>query len=560
MTLCLTWTPLGFVAAQLPVIEGGSATASGMLYYDHSTASDKRDRLYRYTVCPDSAGCILLDFNLVECMVQLGDSARDFIRVLDGAGPTAPLLGTLGKRSGSMVLQGQQSCLTVEFTRDAWSRHSLWTAYWRAKTKRECISPKGDANCGDVHDICGPRYHENFPHYGVNGPQALESVAGTCVDRQHNSSWYRFMAQRDGQLTFDILPDNGLDDFDWVLLRGDAQDPSACPDMAMVERKLACNFAAGRGPRGATGMGVRGEVAAAGAGDCPYSQSIEARKGDVFFLLIDDYSQHSAGFDIQFNDVVMACDNPHKDLLHIDHSERDLPPRVDPRTAFTQYTRILRIDLSAKANDALAAAVLPTDLFVEHPKHAKAIGQRLELSDYKGICQALIQGLKTSTIPAYAAHDFVSPVHYGDLLDMVARANGDSARTASRSWWTPAPSAFDNFCQVVELIVDERFDKTTGIARQDIRYIRLLWSDPDLKAPDYNVMVFRYEDVRNLLDKVVCSNHHNDVNSLSLRDVLEGRTYEGVMVGRAGKNIASKSQAQIEGNQHLELQDFLWEK
>ncbi len=546
------------LGAQLPVIDGSSATRAGMLYYDHETATDQRDRIYIYTICPDSAGCISLDFNLVECL-QPGEEQDDFITVYDGASIGAPLLGTLGKRSGSRILQGQQACITVVFKRDVLSRNSIWTALWQTKSKATCISPQKQGPCADVHDICGPSYHENFLYYGVAAPQALETVPGSCVERPHNATWYRFMAQKDGLLSFDILPDNGLDDFDWVLLQGNPKDPSACPDLMGTERKLACNYAIGCGPQGATGMGERGDAHSAAASDSPYSLGVPARKGDVFFLLIDDFSQHSSGFHIRFNDVVMACDNPHKDLLKIDHQVSLGRAPVDPRRAFTQYTRILRIDLGEKANASLAKATLPSDLFAHQTQASgKSLGVLDQLPRCQGIAQLLLQGLKHGALPAFAAHDFQTPLHYGDLLEVVARQARDTSIAHSMSWWNPSEAALERYTQVVEIIVDERFDKTLGTASQQIRYLRLLWTDRDSQAPDYNVAVFKYEDVRPLLDKVYCQSRHNDVPTISLRDALEGRQYESLMVARTGKGMKNLGQARFEGERQLELENFVW--
>lgn len=549
------------VLAQIPVVRGKSTTQSGMLYYDHQTATDAKSRTYIYTLCPDSAGCIRLDFNLVECTLTDNLMSRDFITVYDGASTEAPVLSTLGNLHGSRVVQSQQGCLTVEFKRDAQSRLSIWTALWQAQSKAACIAPQEKGTCADVQDICGPSYHENFPYYGVEAPQALETVPGTCVERQHNSTWYRFMAQQDGQLSFDIQPDNGLDDYDWVLLRGNPKDPSACPDLAQVERKLACNFSVGRGPRASTGMGDLGESASAGAADCPYSRSIAARKGDVFFLLIDDFSMHSSGFDITFNEVVMPCINPAKDLLHIDHLPRQLPPKVDARTTFSQYTRVLRIDLGEKANARLANAPLPSKLFANtETASTKSIGELAVLPRYSGIAQVLIQGLKTSSLQAYSAEDFTTPIHYGDLLNLMARQDSNTAHQPANSWWSPPVAAFDKFSQVVELIVDERIDRNTAMAKQQIRYLRLLWTDRDGLSPDYNVAVFRYEEVRDLLDRVACSNPHNDVQYVSLRDVLESQQYQGLVVGRAGKSIKTLEQGRFESDRQIELECYHWSR
>ena len=47
----------------------------------------------------------------------------------------------------------------------------------------------------------------------------------------------------------------------------------------------------------------------------PFCKALPVEKGEVFFLLIDDYSRHSTGFRLHFNEVVLQCDNPKSDFL-----------------------------------------------------------------------------------------------------------------------------------------------------------------------------------------------------------------------------------------------------
>jgi hypothetical protein len=183
--------------------------------------------------------------------------------------------------------------------------------------------------------------------------------AGSCVDEPHNATWLRFAIAKPGNLQFEILPDNGFDDFDWVLVEADSAHLDACPELPEVAARLACNNAAGSGQAGATGMDERGVSFNPGTTESPYCKPLAVEKGDIFFLYIDDWSRHSTGFTIRFNDVVMQCANPHKDFLHLDWNEELGKPKVDPRKAFSQYTRVLRIDLAEKANLPLSESHLP---------------------------------------------------------------------------------------------------------------------------------------------------------------------------------------------------------
>jgi hypothetical protein len=551
--------------AQLPVVHGNSMTQSGMIYYDVNGAEDKGERIYSYTVCPDSAGCIQLDFNLIRSDQAMGgqvegaETGKDFIRVFDGPSNANTPIAGFGTIVGTKFLQTSGGCVTVEFTRDAKGLNSVWTAMWRGRSPAECIRPLEDNACTDVQDICGPDFHENFHYFGKHS-RSSAPPATACLQQSHNASWYRFAIAQTGKLQFEIVPDNGFDDFDWVLLKADPSKPGDCPSLPEVNARLACNNAAGRGHAGATGMGEKGQDLNAGSSGNPYCQPLAVEKGDVFFLFIDDYSKHSSGFTIKFNEVVLHCANPQKDFLQVAWNSSLKQPAVDPRKSFTKYTRVLRIDLSEKANLPLAQSQHPSQLFdKEFFGAAKTAGTNPQFFDERGTVPALMNGLKLGWIQAYAAHDFRSPLHYGDLLDLAQRQFAGTNQEA-RNWWDPPKEDLEGFNQVLELIVDETFDKISGIKRQQIRYVRILWTDRDGKAPDFNVAVFDYTEVQDLLDRIPIQNGHNDANAISIKDFLENQMYNGVVVERSSRSVNSLQQSKFSGDRQIELESYIWDR
>ncbi len=548
------------VKAQLPVIKGKSTTQSGMIYYDVNSAEDKRERVYQYTVCPDSAGCIAMDFNLIssdQAMVGRVEGLEEgthFVRIFEGNSTNGPLLASFGSATGTKFLQTNSGCITVEFQRDAKGLNSVWTAMWHGRKSGECIRPLETNPCANVQDICGPDFHENFHYFGKqsNGPGA---PIGSCVEKPHNETWYRFAIAQSGTLQFEIVPDNGFDDYDWVLLKADPKNPDTCPSLPETKARLACNNAAGRGHMGATGMGTKGQTLNAGSSGNPYSQPLEVKKGDIFFLMVDDYSKHSSGFTISFNEVVMNCLNPKKDFLQVAWNESLNTPPVDPRKTFSKYTRVLRIDLSEKANLPLANSRLPEKLF-ENEGQSKT-SANAQLFENKGIVSALLHSLKVGKTQAFSAFDFRSPVHFGDFLDFAQRQSPDS-NAVRTDWWNPRRDEVEGYLQVLELIVDETFDKISGIKRQQIRYIRVLWTDRDGRAPDFNVAVFNYADVQDLLDRIPVENGHNEANAISIKDFLENQMYNAVMVERSSKSINTLQQSRFTGERQVELDSFNW--
>lgn len=532
-----------FASAQLPVIKGRSEAHAGMLYYDSDRAQDRKERSYLYTISPDSAACLQLDFTLVS---DPGDG--NFIRLYAGKDPSAPLLEQLGSGSGSRLLQFPGKVLTVEFLRVGEALASTWTLSWRSDRQGGCILPGTQRDsCPDVQDICGPSFSENFHYFGPR-PGGSTAIEGACIDGPHHSSWYRFMAVRDGDLQFKITPHNGRDDYDWVLwqVRGDSAPD--CPSRLSVDQQSACNHAAGRGISGSTGMALSGNSLRASSTDNPFSRTIAARKGDVFFLLVDDYSQHSQGFQLDFNDVVLACENPRRDFLPLAHKPPLAgKPIVPAQNQFSRYTRILRIDLGEKSNQALQQCSLPWAAVADLPgsKPLDADGRLVG----PGIGGALLTGLKYGCYPAYAAHDHASPVHFGDIL-VVAGAEGD---------WEDSDGKLEGFNEVLELIVDEVFDRTSGRKRQQIRMVRLVWRDSNPGLPERNVALIQFEDVVSLLDRLELPNPHNEASSMTALDFLNGQMYNAINISQRSKPNRSLEEASFERSKEIEYEDYRWD-
>lgn len=538
----------GYAQAQ-PLVQGRGKTASGMLYYDVQAAEDRLPRTYRYTICPDSAACIRLDFNLVKSVAQ-----TDFIRVYEGNNVDGQLLGTLGGKSGSMLLYGRASCMTFEFKREGAGLESTWTALWRSENEEECHDPQRDhkARTG-VKDVCGPDFHEQFHYFGDGGMQYTERE-GTCLTRPHNTAWYRFVAAKDGWLQFTIAPDNGFDDYDWVLWQQVKGQRFDLARLDSTSERLACNYAGGRGAGGATGMSAQGRSSQGDAAGSPFSSRVMAHKGDVFYLLIDDYSRHSTGFRLSFNDVVAQCNNPQPDVLDMGRVT-EIGTESRKTGDFMRYRRVLRLDLLTKANQPIARCPLEATAFSSLSRTDKALAGQHGPERQSGICVALLCALRGGLVPAYRPDAPSKPLHYGDLLEL---AYQHQPADAQRDYWRPDWSVLAPFLHYLELLVDERLDRNTGRQIQQIRYIRLLWADGDGLLPDFNAAIFHYEDLVPLLENVLVPTPGNDAGTMSLRDYLEARLYEAITVERSNGTTRSLGGSKFNDDRQLELENYLW--
>lgn len=564
----LGWTVSVWGQSPLPVKRGKSTLAAGMFYYDVEDAEDMRPRRYIYTLAPAGAKCISLDFELKHA-----EGKADFVRVFVGEGVEGEPLATFGPAHPIGNLMVDHPVLTFEFERNMEALESEWSATWRSRSDGQCQDIRRPQECADVQDICGPVHTERWVYAGA-GKSKETGEPGSCLAAEHNSIWYRFTTTESGQLSFVITPANGFDDYDWSLWKADPRKPYHCPlSLATPPDRLACNFAAGRGPEGSTGLDPRGDQWQVTSDGNPFSKSIQVKKGEVFYLLVDCHTGKSQGFQIAFSDVVKACETVEtpQEILRIAAPVSIGKPAMRPADQFSKLTKVIRIDLGEKMNQPIGQCAIPVDIFQELSSvYSNKPCQGIQLpARSQGLVMALLMAMKGARIPAYAADNMATPVHFGDVLQAAYRIHPGLLQptaepldpafgTTEFSWWEADRAAFEGFENAVELIVDEVVDRNTGSRREFIRFIRIVWTDWEGNQPDRNMMVFRYADVVDLLDKLPVTLPQNDSGDLSMKDVLEGHLYNGILVGRNGKNINHLQQGQQEANRNLEFEHFIW--
>jgi gliding motility-associated-like protein len=135
------------------------------------------------------------------------------------------------------------------------------------------------------------------------------SCWGSGGERQ--PKWYKFIAGVNGKLTFNINPNVFADDYDWAVW-DITSDPNGCTTKGDA---IACNWS---GSDGSTGLSLCPNLEPnylAGANTYDNTQTgltgaaapITLQAGRIYALLVDNFSQSSAGFTLTFGG---ACPPP----------------------------------------------------------------------------------------------------------------------------------------------------------------------------------------------------------------------------------------------------------
>ncbi|MBX7096059.1 MAG: T9SS type A sorting domain-containing protein [Flavobacteriales bacterium] len=298
-----TNTASGNICVTNPAITTCSAT-----FYDSggSGGNYSNNELTRTIYCPSTPGQAIqvsfVSFNL--------EPEYDFLYVYDGPSTSSTLLGTYHSTTnpGTIVATSSNStgCLTFLFDSDGSTTRAGWEATISCTTPFTPPSLGSSSNnCTSAPTVCGnTSISGNSSGAGTQELPNNNTIDG-CLTIEHQSSWYFFRAATSGTLEFVISPTNGTDDYDFALW-GPASS-AVCPPTTTPAR---CSYAAGGGNTGAyTGAGDNSESS---LGD-KWIEGVTATAGDVFVLLIDNFSSSTSPFTLSWmlaGGATLDCSTP----------------------------------------------------------------------------------------------------------------------------------------------------------------------------------------------------------------------------------------------------------
>jgi gliding motility-associated-like protein len=182
-----------------------------------------------------------------------------------------------------------------------------------AGTFAHCIKellPTAEYDCETARILCSkdPVTETDVTGYGLNGSESIGSclAAGAGVDAttEQNSKFYRWTASNNGNLTFDLIPDNvGFPpadslDIDFVLFELD-------PNLGCAGKtQLRCMGAGDTGCKGPTGLNATSidviEAPGCDAGNDNYLMQLTQTIGTEYVLMVNNWEEAGRGYLLQF--------------------------------------------------------------------------------------------------------------------------------------------------------------------------------------------------------------------------------------------------------------------
>lgn len=140
------------------------------------------------------------------------------------------------------------------------------------------------------------------------------------VEKEHNIVWYKFVTREESKLSFDIIPMNENDDYDFMLFQYNGTDFRSRLISKKIKPIRACISRSDKKMKGATGLVFdknAPEFIHSGVGKS-YVRSIPALKGQVYYLLVDavkvnfkEGNKEGTGHTIRFHYRKYPSDEPY---------------------------------------------------------------------------------------------------------------------------------------------------------------------------------------------------------------------------------------------------------
>lgn len=170
------------------------------------------------------------------------------------------------------------------------------------------------------------------------------------IQREHNTVWYKFTIPYDCIFTFDLIPIRKDDDFDFLLFLYDG--PNFCQDIAdgkkiPIRTNISRKNIEVQGQTGLRESAVE-EYVPSGPGDS-YSRALKARKGQTYYLLVDNPFRENEGHTIHLHYKRV---NP----LPVDKAEEEDEPSYEVPLRKLQIT----------VKDKETGERIPSNIFVDN--------------------------------------------------------------------------------------------------------------------------------------------------------------------------------------------------
>jgi outer membrane protein OmpA-like peptidoglycan-associated protein len=224
------------------------------------------------------------------------------------------------------------------------------------------------ATCGDAIHVSSSSYGPVTPEGWADSSLCVPSNTNMYFGKSHLVVWFYFIVPYDTILTFQIIPENPSDDFDFILFKSDKGDFCQKEKQRQIQ-PIRSNFAKPTDyNKGITGLSTKGKDAFIAPGyNSPFSSSLQVRKGEWYYIAVDNYISDKGGFTLKIPLRFNA--NTNSNVSYMDAVPIKAPPIQQPASP-NFYIHVLD-----SANHPIKAS-----LIIDGTEHGKSI--RVDTNNY----------------------------------------------------------------------------------------------------------------------------------------------------------------------------------
>jgi outer membrane protein OmpA-like peptidoglycan-associated protein len=239
----------------------------------------------------------------------------------------------------------------------------IFSAVQLSWAQNKTIDVSGHADCQSMKDIqlrpvlgpfSAPEGHGAILEFSKNDKQDT-----LYMEEENHTVWYKFESKATGQLSFELIPIDSLNDYDFAVYK--YTDENFCEGVINKEiQPIRTNFSRNK-PEIASKTGLKESASKRFVGSGPnaaYSKALEVKKGEVYVLFINNVYANGEGHYLHFAYNGTA---PQKEIVVQNPKVKDPTIREEP------FPEIKKLKFSGKVIDdesqkAIVATISITDV------------------------------------------------------------------------------------------------------------------------------------------------------------------------------------------------------
>lgn len=165
------------------------------------------------------------------------------------------------------------------------------------------ISAQNNQDCFSAIKVCTNTYIQNASNTGYGSVKDID-IGESCLGTgETNSTWYTFKIKTAGNLSFQIVPVNVQDDYDFVLYNITSAE---CSDIANGSlSSVRCNFSS---TEGSTGLCSGYSSYTSSSGDPNQNAPLNVVAEEVYALMVNNFTATNAGYTLTFSGTAIIYD------------------------------------------------------------------------------------------------------------------------------------------------------------------------------------------------------------------------------------------------------------